>query len=62
MHIGYGLGGVGIAAGLFVYGTKLHIIGEKLVKSHHRGVAIELSSRLLLQAVDSKLYQQHIVR
>ena len=44
-----GLGGVGIAAGLFVYGKKITAIGEKLVKiTPSRGVAIELSSALVI--------------
>ena len=43
-----GLGGVGIAVGLFVYDKKItYAIGEKLVKiTPSRGVAIELSSAL----------------
>ena len=45
-----GLGGVGIAAGLLVYGKKItYAIGEKLVKiTPSRGVAIELSSALVI--------------
>ena len=45
-----GLGGIGIAAGLFVYGKKItYAIGEKLVKiTPSRGVAIELSSALVI--------------
>ena len=45
-----GLGGVGIAAGLFVYGKKItYAIGEKLIKiTPSRGVAIELSSALVI--------------
>lgn len=45
-----GLGGVGIASGLFVYGKKItYAIGEKLVKiTPSRGVAIELSSALVI--------------
>ena len=45
-----GLGGVGIAAGLYVYGKKItYAIGEKLVKiTPSRGVAIELSSALVI--------------
>ena len=45
-----GLGGVGIAIGLFVYGKKItYAIGEKLVKiTPSRGVAIELSSALVI--------------
>tara|TARA_Y100001970_G_C14244659_1_gene867244 strand:+ start:1278 stop:2720 length:1443 start_codon:yes stop_codon:yes gene_type:complete len=45
-----GLGGVGIAIGLFVYGKKItYAIGEKLVKiTPSRGVAIELSSALII--------------
>ena len=45
-----GLGGVGIAVGLFVYGKKItYAIGEKLVKiTPSRGVAIELSSALVI--------------
>ena len=45
-----GFGGVGIAVGLFVYGKKItHAIGDKLVKiTHSRGVAIELSSALVV--------------
>ena len=44
------LGGVGIAAGLFIYGKKItYAIGEKLVKiTPSRGVAIELSSALVI--------------
>tara|TARA_B100001093_G_C26820535_1_gene1011690 strand:+ start:893 stop:2350 length:1458 start_codon:yes stop_codon:yes gene_type:complete len=45
-----GLGGVGIALGLYVYGKKItYAIGEKLVKiTPSRGVAIELSSALVI--------------
>jgi len=45
-----GLGGIGIALGLFVYGKKItYAIGEKLVKiTPSRGVAIELSSALVI--------------
>jgi len=45
-----GVGGIGIAVGLFVYGKKItYAIGEKLVKiTHSRGVAIELSSALVI--------------
>lgn len=45
-----GLGGIGIAAGLLVYGKKItYAIGEKLVKiTPSRGVAIELSSALVI--------------
>ena len=45
-----GLGGIGIAIGLFVYGKKItYAIGEKLVKvTPSRGVAIELSSALVI--------------
>ena len=44
------LGGVGIASGLFIYGKKItYAIGEKLVKiTPSRGVAIELSSALVI--------------
>ena len=44
------LGGVGIAFGLFVYGKKItYAIGKKLVKiTPSRGVAIELSSALII--------------
>ena len=44
------MGGVGIAIGLFVYGYKItHAIGEKLCKiTPSRGVAIELSSALVI--------------
>lgn len=44
------LGGLGIAAGLLVYGKKItYAIGEKLVKiTPSRGVAIELSSALVI--------------
>ena len=43
------LGGVGIACGLFIYGKKItYAIGEKLVKITSRGVAIELSSALVI--------------
>ena len=45
-----GLGGVGIAIGLYVYGKKItYAIGEKLVKiTPSRGVAIELASALVI--------------
>ena len=45
-----GLGGIGIATGLFVYGKKItYAIGEKLVKiTPSRGVAVELSSALVV--------------
>ena len=45
-----GMGGVGIAVGLFVYGKKItYAIGEKLCKiTPSRGVAIELSSALVI--------------
>ena len=45
-----GLGGIGIACGLFIYGKKItYAIGEKLVKiTPSRGVAIELSSALVI--------------
>ena len=45
-----GLGGVGIASGLYLYGKKItYAIGEKLVKiTPSRGVAIELSSALVV--------------
>lgn len=45
-----GLGGIGIAVGLFVYGYKITMaIGEKLCKvTPSRGVAIELSSALVI--------------
>jgi len=45
-----GLGGVGIALGLYVYGKKItYAIGEKLVKiTPSRGVAIELASALVI--------------
>ena len=44
-----GLGGVGIAAGLLVYGKKItYAIGEKLVKITPSRVAIELSSALVI--------------
>jgi len=45
-----GLGGVGIAVGLYVYGKKItYALGEKLVKiTPARGVAIELSSALVI--------------
>ena len=45
-----GMGGIGIATGLFVYGYKITIaIGEKLCKiTPSRGVAIELSSALVI--------------
>ena len=44
------LGGVGIAIGLYIYGTKItYAIGEKLCKiTPSRGVAIELSSALVI--------------
>ena len=44
------LGGLGIAAGLLVYGKKItYAIGEKLVKiTPSRGVAVELSSALVI--------------
>ena len=44
------LGGIGIAIGLWVYGKKItYAIGEKLVKiTPSRGVAIELSSALVI--------------
>lgn len=47
-----GIGGIGIAVGLFVYGYKItHAIGEKLCKiTPSRGVAIELSSALVIIA------------
>jgi len=45
-----GLGGIGIAVGLFVYGYKItRAIGDKLCKvTPSRGVAIELSSALVI--------------
>lgn len=45
-----GIGGVGIAVGLFVYGKKItYAIGEKLCKiTPSRGVSIELSSALVI--------------
>ena len=45
-----GLGGIGIAVGLYVYGKKItYALGEKLVKiTPARGVAIELSSALVI--------------
>ena len=45
-----GIGGVGIAAGLLVYGKKItYAIGEKLCKiTPSRGVSIELSSALVI--------------
>lgn len=45
-----GMGGIGIAVGLYVYGKKItYAIGEKLVKiTPSRGVAIELSSALVI--------------
>ena len=45
-----GLGGIGIAFGLLIYGKKItYAIGEKLVKiTPSRGVAIELSSALVI--------------
>jgi len=45
-----GLGGVGIAVGLFLYGYRImHAIGTKLVKiTPSRGVAIELASALVI--------------
>jgi len=45
-----GLGGVGIAFGLFIYGKKItHAIGTKLIKiTQSRGVAIEISSALVV--------------
>ena len=44
------MGGIGIAFGLYVYGKKItYAIGEKLVKiTPSRGVAIELSSALVI--------------
>ena len=47
-----GLGGVGIALGLFLYGYRItHAIGTKLCKiTPSRGVAIELSSALVIIA------------
>ena len=45
-----GLGGIGIAVGLFTYGYRImHAIGNKLVKiTPSRGVAIELASALVI--------------
>jgi len=45
-----GMGGIGIAVGLFVYGYKItRAIGDKLCKiTPSRGVAIELSSALVI--------------
>ena len=45
-----GMGGIGIAVGLLIYGRKItYAIGEKLCKiTHSRGVAIELSSALVI--------------
>ena len=45
-----GLGGLGIAVGLFLYGYRItHAIGTKLVKiTPSRGVAIELASALVI--------------
>ena len=45
-----GIGGIGIASGLFIYGKKItYAIGEKLCKiTPSRGVAIELSSALVI--------------
>ena len=45
-----GMGGIGIASGLFLYGKKITMaIGEKLCKiTPSRGVAIELSSALVI--------------
>ena len=44
-----GLGGVGIAVGLFVYGKITYAIGEKLIKiTPSRGVAIELSALVII--------------
>ena len=47
-----GMGGIGIAVGLYTYGKKItYAIGEKLVKiTPSRGVAIELSSALVIIA------------
>jgi len=47
-----GMGGIGIASGLFIYGKKITMaIGEKLCKiTPSRGVAIELSSALVIIA------------
>ena len=44
------MGGLGIAIGLFAYGYKImHAIGDKLCKiTPSRGVAIELSSALVI--------------
>jgi sodium-dependent phosphate transporter len=46
-----GMGGIGIAVGLFVYGKKItYAIGEKLCKiTPSRGVAIELSSAVAIE-------------
>jgi sodium-dependent phosphate transporter len=45
-----GMGGIGIAVGLFVYGKKItYAIGEKLCKiTPSRGIAVELSSALVI--------------
>ncbi len=45
-----GMGGIGIATGLFIYGKKItYAIGEKLCKiTPARGVAVELSSALVI--------------
>ena len=45
-----GMGGVGIAVGLYAYGQRItHAIGTKLIKvTPSRGVAIELSSALVI--------------
>ena len=45
-----GMGGVGIAIGLYVYGKKItYAIGEKLVKiTPSRGVSIELASAMVI--------------
>jgi len=45
-----GMGGIGIAVGLYIYGKKItYAIGEKLCKiTPSRGVAIELSSALVI--------------
>ena len=45
-----GMGGVGIAVGLYTYGQRItHAIGTKLIKvTPSRGVAIELSSALVI--------------
>tara|TARA_B100001093_G_scaffold487555_1_gene523909 strand:+ start:902 stop:2353 length:1452 start_codon:yes stop_codon:yes gene_type:complete len=47
-----GLGGIGIAVGLYIYGQRItHAIGTKLIKvTPSRGVAIELSSALVIIA------------